>query len=392
MSAAAQRPAPAERHDSPENQEWRARVRQFAEEKIGPLSAKMDRTASLDATLREELFAAGLMSVEIPRGYGGTGGTLCQLILTIEEVARVDPGIAVGVHVHNVLVAGSLLRHATGDQRRKYLPLLATGKIGAFALSEEQAGSDAFALTTLAREDDGGYLLHGRKRWTSNARNADLLLTFALLDDGGPTAFVVPADAPGVSMENRVEQLGVRAAATSDVVFDGTPVRAAQRIGPPGGGQTVAMGGLDLGRLGIAAQMVGLAQGALDVAVGYSRSRVQFGNRIADYQGVQFPLADVASQLAAARALLYETVGLFQRDADPVERIRGTAMAKYTASQVAERAASVAVETLGGNGFTDAYPVERFYRDAKAGKIYEGTSNVLLRTIASIMIGVSPGD
>ncbi|MFD8936909.1 acyl-CoA dehydrogenase family protein [Streptomyces sp. NPDC059578] len=392
MSATPQRPAPAERHDSPENQEWRARVRQFAEEKIGPLSAKMDRTASLDATLREELFAAGLMSVEIPRGYGGTGGTLCQLVLTIEEVARVDPGIAVGVHVHNVLVAGSLLRHATGDQRRKYLPLLATGKIGAFALSEEQAGSDAFALTTVAREDDGGYLLHGRKRWTSNARNADLLLTFALLDDGGPTAFVVPADAPGVSMENRVEQMGVRAAATSDVVFDGTPVRAAQRIGPPGGGQTVAMGGLDLGRLGIAAQMIGLAQGALDVAVGYSRSRVQFGNRIADYQGVQFPLADVASQLAAARALLYETVGLFQRDADPVERIRGTAMAKYTASQVAERAASVAVETLGGNGFTDAYPVERFYRDAKAGKIYEGTSNVLLRTIASIMIGVSPGD
>ncbi|MFD7549600.1 acyl-CoA dehydrogenase family protein [Streptomyces sp. NPDC059816] len=392
MSATPQRPAPAERHDSPENREWRARVRQFAEEKIGPLSAKMDRTASLDATLRAELFAAGLMSVEIPRGYGGTGGTLCQLVLTIEEVARVDPGIAVGVHVHNVLVAGSLLRHATGDQRRKYLPLLATGKIGAFALSEEQAGSDAFALTTVAREDDGGYLLHGRKRWTSNARNADLLLTFALLDDGGPTAFVVPADAPGVSMENRVEQMGVRAAATSDVVFDGTPVRAAQRIGPPGGGQTVAMGGLDLGRLGIAAQMIGLAQGALDVAVGYSRSRVQFGNRIADYQGVQFPLADVASQLAAARALLYETVGLFQRDADPVERIRGTAMAKYTASQVAERAASVAVETLGGNGFTDAYPVERFYRDAKAGKIYEGTSNVLLRTIASIMIGVSPGD
>jgi short-chain 2-methylacyl-CoA dehydrogenase len=387
-----ERPAPAERHDGPENQEWRARVRRFAEERIGPLSATMDKTASLDATLREELFAAGLMSVEVPRGYGGTGGTLCQLVLAIEEVARVDPGIAVGVHVHNVLVAGTLLRHATGDQRRKYLPLLATGKIGAFALSEEQAGSDAFALTTVAREADGGYVLHGRKRWTSNARNADLLLTFALLDDGGPTAFLVPVDAPGVSLENRVEQLGVRAAATSDVVFDGTPVRAAQRIGPPGGGQTVAMGGLDLGRLGIAAQMVGLAQGALDVAVGYSRSRVQFGSRIADYQGVQFPLADVASQLAAARALLYETVGLFQGDADPVERIRSTAMAKYTASQVAERAASVAVETLGGNGFTDAYPVERLYRDAKAGKIYEGTSNVLLRTIASIMIGVGPGD
>nr|WP_275408019.1 acyl-CoA dehydrogenase family protein [Streptomyces sp. SID14515] len=269
---------------------------------------------------------------------------------------------------------------------------MATGRVGAFALSEEQAGSDAFALTTVARKEDAGYVLSGRKRWTSNARNADLLLVFALVDDGGPTAFVVPADAPGVSLDHRVEQMGVRAAATSDVIFDRTPVRAAQRIGPPGGGQTVAMAGLDLGRLGIAAQMIGLAQGALDVAVGYSRSREQFGSRIAEYQGVRFPLADVASHLAAARALLYQAVDLYGRGTDPVELMRLTAMAKYVASEVAERAASVAVETLGGNGYTDAYPVERFYRDAKAGKIYEGTSNVLLRTISSIMIGVSPGD
>ncbi|MCA1272492.1 acyl-CoA dehydrogenase family protein [Streptomyces rubiginosohelvolus] len=382
----------ADHPDSPENQRWRERIRRFAEEEIAPLSTTMDRTATLDATLRKRLFTEGLMSVEIPRGYGGTGGTLCQLILTIEEVARVDPGVAVGVHVHNVLVAGTLLRHASGDQRRQYLPQLATGKVGAFALSEEQAGSDAFALTTVARQDEAGYLLTGRKRWTSNARNADLLLVFALADPGGPTAFVVPVDAPGVSLDDRVEQMGVRAAATSDVIFDRTPVRAAQRVGPPGGGQTVALSGLGLGRLGIAAQMTGLAQGALDAAIGYSRVREQFGSRIADHQGVAFPLADMASRLAAARALLYQAVDHYGRGTDPVELMRLTAMAKYVASEVAERAASVAVETLGGNGYTDAYPVERFYRDAKAGKIYEGTSNVLLRTIASIMIGGNPGD
>ncbi|MGW7531621.1 acyl-CoA dehydrogenase family protein [Amycolatopsis sp. NPDC054798] len=381
-----------ERHDSTANRQWRERVRRFAEEKIAPLSAKMDKSASLDPTLREQLFAEGLMAVEIPRGYGGTGGTLLQLILAIEEVARVDPGVAVGVDVHNVLVAGTVLRHATGDQRRTYLPLLATGKIGAFALSESQAGSDAFALSTTARPVEGGYLLDGRKQWTSNARNADLFLVFALVPDSGPTAFLVPKDTPGVSTEDRNEQLGVRAAHTADVVFEGVQVRTAQRIGPQGGGQTVAMAALDLGRLGIAAQLVGLAQGALDIAVDYSRSREQFGSRIADYQGVQFPLADAASRLAAARALAYEAVDVFLRDDDPVRRMRFAAMAKYTASQVAELAASAAVETLGGNGFTDAFPAERFYRDAKAGKIYEGTSNILLRNIASIMLGVNPGD
>ncbi|MDA3648676.1 acyl-CoA dehydrogenase family protein [Saccharopolyspora indica] len=381
-----------EHHSSPANQQWRDQVRRFAEEAISPLSTGMDRTGELDPGLREQLFAAGLMSVEIPRGYGGTGGTLLQLMLAIEEIARVDPGVAVGVDVHNVLVAGTLLRHATGDQRRQYLPLLATAKVGAFALSEEQAGSDAFALTTTARPDGDGYRITGRKRWTSNARNADLLLAFALVEDSGPTAFLVPADAAGLSVEDHAEQMGVRAAHTADVVFDGTPVRAAQRIGSVGGGQTVAMAALDLGRLGIAAQLVGLAQGALDLAVAYSRSREQFGSRIADYQGVQFPLADAASQLAAARALLYESVDVFQRDTDAVKRMRFAAMAKYTASQIAERAASVAVETLGGNGFTDAYPAERLYRDAKAGKIYEGTSNVLLRNISSIMLGVSAGD
>ncbi|WP_445398905.1 acyl-CoA dehydrogenase family protein [Streptomyces sp. LE64] len=381
-----------ERHDGPEDRQWRQRVRRFAEETVGPLSTTMDKSASLDPVLRERLFSAGLMSVEVPRGYGGHGGTLFHLVLAIEEVSRVDPGVAVGIHVHNVLVAGTLLRHATGDQRRQYLPLLATGRIGAFALSEEHAGSDAFALTTVARPDGAGHVLHGRKRWTSNARNADLLLVFALVEGSGPTAFLVPTDAPGVSLEHRVEQMGVRAAATSDVVLDGTPVRAAQRVGPVGGGQSVGMAALDLGRLGIAAQMVGLAQGALDVAVDYSRSREQFGSRIADHQGVQFPLADVAARLAAARALLYRAVDVHQHDPDPIERMKSTAMAKYVAAQVAERAASVAVETLGGNGFTDAYPVERFYRDAKAGKIYEGTSNVLLRTIASLLIGANRGD
>ncbi|WP_278262533.1 acyl-CoA dehydrogenase family protein [Nocardia sp. AG03] len=378
---------PSEQRDSTADDRWREHVRHFADTEIAPLSTEMDKTATLDPGLRDRLFAEGLMAVEIPRAYGGRGASLRQVLIGIEEVARVDPGVAVGVDVHNILVAGTILRHGTGDQRRQYLPLLASGRIGAFALSEEQAGSDAFALTTVARRVGADYVLTGRKRWTSNARNADLVLTFAHVEGSGPTAFLVPTDAEGVTVDDRVEQLGVRAAATSDVVFDATPVGAARRIGPVGGGQVVAMAALDLGRLGIAAQMIGLARGALDTAIDYSRAREQFGTRIADYQGVQFPLAEVAAQLAAARALLNESVELFERDSDQIDRLRAAAMTKYLAAEVAERAASVAVETLGGNGFTDAYPVARFYRDAKAGKIYEGTANLLLRNIAAILLG-----
>ncbi|WP_016696707.1 acyl-CoA dehydrogenase family protein [Actinoalloteichus spitiensis] len=368
---------------SPEDEAWRAHVRAFAEEHIAPLSDRMDREATLDPGLREKLFSAGLMAVEAPARYGGRGGSLFQVVLTIEEVARVDPGVAVGVDVQNALVVATLLRQGTGDQKRRRLPLLATRQVGAFALSEENAGSDAFAGTTTAvPTSDGGYRIDGRKRWTSNAGQADVFLVFARAEGHGSSAFLVDRTAEGVSVDPRTEQMGVRAAATADLVLSGVRVRRQDCVGGLGGGEGVAIGALDIGRIGIAAQMVGLAQGALDEAVAYSRTREQFGQPIGSYQGVRFTLADIATEIAAARALLYDVTRTVAAGTDIAERLRLTAMAKYFASQVAERAASRALEVLGGNGFTREYPLERFYRDVKAGKIYEGTSNMLLRSIA----------
>ncbi|WP_158889665.1 acyl-CoA dehydrogenase family protein [Amycolatopsis anabasis] len=367
---------------SPEDAAWQAHVRDFARKQIAPLSDEMDRKATLDPGLREKLFAAGLMGIEAPVRYGGRGGSLFQVVLAIEEVARVDPGVAVAVDVQNALIVAALLRQGNGDQKRKYLPLLATRQVGAFSLSEEQAGSDAFAVATTATEKDGGYVLNGRKRWTSNAAQADLFLLFARAEEHGASAFLVERSAAGVTVEPRTEQLGVRAASTADVVLSDVVVRKQQCLGGLGNGEGVAIAALDIGRIGIAAQLVGLAQGALDEALAYSRKREQFGQRIGSFQGVQFTLAEIATEVAAARALLYDVTRIVEGGADIAERLRLSAMAKYFASQVAERAASNAVEVLGGNGFTRDYPVERFYRDAKAGRIYEGTSNILLRGIA----------
>ncbi|WP_424186643.1 acyl-CoA dehydrogenase family protein [Actinokineospora sp. G85] len=371
----------------PADQEWRDRARTFAEKRIAPLSATMDKSATLDPAVRTALFEEGFMGVEIPRRYGGAGGGLFQMMIVIEEIARVDPGVAVGVDVHNALVAATLLRQAGGDQRRQFLPRLAAGAVGAFALSEEQAGSDAFALSTTATPDGDTYVLSGRKRWTSNARNADLFLLFATVPGKGPTAFLVDRDTAGITLDHRVEQLGVRAAATSDLVLDGAVVRKDRCVNGVGNGQAVAVAALDVGRVGIAAQLVGLAQGALDLAVDYARGREQFGSRVGDYQGVRFPLAQAATEVAAARTLTYEVVRQIEHGADPVERLRAAAMAKLFASQVADRTAALAVEVLGGNGYTDAYPAERLYRDAKAGRIYEGTDNILLRGIGAILLG-----
>lgn len=370
---------------------WQAHVRDFARREVAPLSDRMDRAAALAPGLREKLFTAGLMAVEAPVRYGGKGGSLFQVVLTIEEVARVDPGVAVAVDVQNALIVATLLRHASGDQKRRYLPLLATRRIGAFSLSEEQAGSDAFAVTTTATAKAGDYVLNGRKRWTSNAAQADLFLVFARVEGHGVSAFVVERGDAGVSVVPGAEQLGVRAAATADVVLEDVVVQSRQRcVGGLGHGESVAIAALDIGRLGIAAQLVGLAQGALDEAVAYSRRRRQFGKRIGSFQGVQFALADIATEVVAARALLYEVTGIVSDGAPVDERLRLSAMAKYFASQVAERAASRAVEVLGGNGFTRDYPVERFYRDAKAGSIYEGTSNILRRGIAGSLAEEGP--
>ncbi|KNB50556.1 acyl-CoA dehydrogenase family protein [Streptomyces caatingaensis] len=372
-----------------EDAAWRERVRAFAREHVAPLSDAMDRAAALDPGLREKLFAAGLMAVEAPARYGGGGGSLRRVALTIEEIARTDPGVAVAVDVQNALIVATLLRQGSGDQRRRHLPLLATRRVGAFALSEEGAGSDAFAGTTAAvpAPDGDGWLVTGRKRWTSNAGAADLFLVYARTEGHGSSAFLVERAAEGLDVVPRTEQLGVRAASTADLVLEDVRVRRADCVGGIGNGEGVAIAALDIGRIGIAAQLVGLAQGALDEAVAYSGRREQFGRPVGEFQGVRFTLADMATDVAAARALLYDVVRDVEAGADIAERLRMSAMAKYFASQVAERTASRAVEVLGGNGFTREYPVERFYRDAKAGKIYEGTSNILLNSISRSLGG-----
>ncbi|WFE98681.1 acyl-CoA dehydrogenase family protein [Micromonospora sp. WMMD964] len=373
----------SERHTA-----WRDAVRDFAETEVRPLVGEMDAASALDPTLLKKLVPAGLMGIEIPRTYGGAGQDLLAVLIAIEELAAVDPAVAVFVDVQNALVASAVLRHGTGDQKRRYLPRLATGLAGAYAISEEQAGSDAFALTTRAEPRGQGYLLHGRKCWTTSAAEAGLFLVFARVDGaaGGLTAFLVDRDSPGLTVGPPRSKLGIRASSTCDVRLDGVPVGRENVLGRVGAADLLAMETLNVGKLGIAAQLVGLARGALHEALGYAQRREQFGEPIVAYQGVLFPLARLAAELEAARVLLYDAVRVLHHGT-PTDRLRVSAMAKYLASEVAERAASQAVETLGGNGFTTAHPVEKLYRDAKVGKIYEGTSNIQFRTIGAILVG-----
>ncbi|RKN45515.1 acyl-CoA dehydrogenase [Micromonospora endolithica] len=367
---------------------WRDAVRDFAETEVRPLVGEMDAASALDPTLLKKLVPAGLMGIEVPRAYGGAGHDLLAVLIAIEELAAVDPAVAVFVDVQNALVASAVLRHGTGDQKRRYLPRLATGLAGAYAISEEQAGSDAFALSTRAEADGRGYLLHGRKCWTTSAAEAGLFLVFARVDgaSGGLTAFLVDRDSPGLTVGPPKAKLGIRASSTCDVRLDGVPVGRENVLGRVGAADLLAMETLNIGKLGIAAQLVGLARGALHEALTYAQRREQFGEAIVSYQGVLFPLARLAAELEAARVLLYDAVRVLHHGT-ATDRLRVSAMAKYLASEVAERAASQAVETLGGNGFTTAHPVEKLYRDAKVGKIYEGTSNIQFRTIGAILVG-----
>ncbi|TMQ90977.1 acyl-CoA dehydrogenase [Actinomadura soli] len=370
---------------------WRDRVRAFAEDTVAPLVDDMDHKGRLDDGLVAALFAEGLMSVETPLRYGGQGLTFLDAVAAVEEVARICPGVAVAVDVHNILVTGAILRDGDGDQRRRYLPRLAGSVMGAFALSEEDAGSDAFALATVAEPDGPGWRITGRKRWTSNALAAGLFLVFARTGQRSVTAFLVDRDAPGLAVAEPADQLGMRAARTADLVLDGVPVRGDQALGGPGRGELLALRALTLGRVGIAAQLVGLAQGALDVAARYVTGRRQFGRPVAEFQGVRFPLAESAAEIAAARALCYRAAdavagGAVAGGAAEAEQIRLAAMAKYVASQAAQRAAVRAVDAMGGNGTRREHRAEKFYRDAKVGTIYEGTSNILLNAIASELL------
>lgn len=364
-----------------------ATVRHWAQDRLRPRVAGMDRAALIPRELIDELFALGVMGVQIPAAYGGAGGSVRDAALVIDELARVDPSVAVCVDVQNVLVNSALLRWGSPEQQARWLPRLAADTVGAYALTEPEAGSDAFALQTRARPAGRDYLLTGGKVWITNAREAGLFVVFATVaPDRGPhgiTAFLVPRDTPGLTVGPGEDKLCLRASSTCRLHLDGVRVGRPDMLGEEGDGYDIAIDTLNLGRIGIGAQMVGLASGALVEASAYALSRRQFGQPIADFQGVQLPLARVATEIEAARLLVHDAARLADDGGSVPELLTRAAMAKYLGAQVAERAASVAVETFGGNGFSPDHPAEKRYRDAKIGQVYEGTSTILLRAIAA---------
>jgi len=358
-------------------------VRRFAEETIAPSVRAMDDEQQLASGLVQKLTELGLMGIEVPEALGGSGGSFFDAVLAIEAISRVDPGVAVLVDVHNTLVVNAIRRWANEDQRAHWLAKLAAGTVGAYALSEAGAGSDAFALQTRAEKLDGAYRLSGRKLWISNAKEAGLFLIFATLDAAagyrGITAFFVEKGTDGFAVGRKEDKMGIRASSTCELLLDGCVVPAENLLGEEGKGYKIAIETLNEGRIGIGAQMLGLAEGAWAHAAKYARERRQFGKPIAEFQAVQFALAEMATEIEAAKLLVYNAARL--KDAGQ-PYVSEAAMCKLFASQVAESVASKCVEIFGGNGFVRDYPAEKFYRDAKIGKIYEGTSNMQLMTIA----------
>jgi len=368
---------------------FRDTVRRFARERIGPHVRAMDDAAVFRKDLLHEMFELGLMGVEIPEEFGGQGGSFFLAVLAIEAIAETDPAAAVIVDVQNTIVNNVLLRWGTPEQKVNFLPRLATDTVGAFALSEAGSGSDAFALTTRAVREGECFRLTGRKLWITNAAEAGVFILFANANPEaghrGITCFLVERETPGFEVGKKEDKLGIRASSTCELILDDCRVPAANVIGEVGKGYKVAIETLNEGRIAIGAQMVGLAQGALDHAIAYARQRKQFGQPIAEFQGVQFELARMATAAEAARLLVYNAARM--RDAG-VPFVTEAAMAKLYASEVAESNASRAVEIFGGVGFTKDYPVEKLYRDAKIGRIYEGTTNMQMMTIAKQLLGV----
>jgi short-chain 2-methylacyl-CoA dehydrogenase len=356
---------------------FRASVREFSRSEIAPHVRAMDAEAHFRPDLLKKLFDLGLMGIEIPEEYGGQGGSFIQAVLAVEEIAAVDPAAAVIVDVQNTLVINALMNHGTKDQKARYLPRLAKDTVGAYALSEAGSGSDAFALQTRATQTADGYVLNGRKLWITNAAEAGIFLVFANTNPEagykGITCFIVEREASGLSIGHKEDKLGIRASSTCEVILDGVDVPTSQVLGEVGKGYKIAIETLNEGRIGIGGQMVGLAQGAFDHSIAYARQRKQFGQPIAEFQGIQFQIAEMAVEIEAARLLVYNAARL-REEGKPF--ITEAAMAKYFASEMAERVASRAVEIHGGAGFTKDYPVEKLYRDAKIGRIYEGTNNM----------------
>ena len=363
-------------------------VRSFADEKIRPLVSKMDHDAKMPRDLIDACFELGLMGIEIPDSFGGAGSTFFMSVLVVEELAKVDASVAVLVDVQNTLFNNALLRWGTEAQKKKYCPKLATQWVGAYALSEAGSGSDAFALACKAVDKGDHYELTGQKLWITNANEAELFIVIANADPSkgykGITAFFVEKGTPGFTIGKKEDKLGIRASSTCELMFENCKVPKENVLGEVGKGYKIAIETLNEGRIGIASQMVGLAQGAYEHALRYAQERKQFGQAISEFQAVQFELSNMAMQIEASRLLTYNAARL--RDVGSAF-IKEAAMAKLFASRTAEYVASKAIEIFGGNGFTREYPVEKYFRDQKVGAIYEGTSNMQLMVIAKQILG-----
>ncbi len=365
---------------------FRASVREFAEGEVRPRVEAMEHGSKLDAEIIKQCFDLGLMAIESPEEYGGAGSTIFNAIVAIEELARVDASVSVFVDVHNTLVTNAFMRWATDDQKKKYLPQMAESRVGAYALSEAASGSDAFALKTRALDKGDHYELNGQKLWITNGNEAEIFIVFATVDPEagykGITAFIVEKQFEGFSVGKKEDKLGIRASSTTELILDNCKVPKENVLGEAGKGYKVSIETLNEGRIGIGAQMLGIAQGAYEAALRYTKEREQFGQKIGDFQAVQFQLAEMAVEIEATRLLVYNAARL--KDAGK-PFVKEAAIAKLYSSRCAERVSSKAIELFGGYGYVKDYPVEKFWRDSKIGAIYEGTSNMQLQTIAKLI-------
>jgi alkylation response protein AidB-like acyl-CoA dehydrogenase len=372
---------------SDEETMFRDAVAEFAEEEVRPRVQAMERAGRLDPEIIPTFFELGLMGIEVPERYGGAGGTLMMMTLAVEAMSRVDASAAILMDVQNTLVNYPITRYGSDAQKQKYLPRLTGDTVGAYALSEAGSGSDAFGLATRAEKSGDGWVLDGRKLWITNGAEAGIYVIFANADPSagyrGITAFIVERDFPGFSVGKKEHKLGIRASSTTELILDQCQVPAENVLGPEGKGYKIAIETLNEGRIGIGAQMIGVARGALDTTLAYVKERHQFGKPIADFQAIQFQLAQAATELEAARLMVYNAARLKDAGRPFTEE---AAMAKLFSSQVCERVTSLCVELHGGYGYTEDYPVEKYYRDAKIGAIYEGTSNMQLQTIAKSLL------
>jgi alkylation response protein AidB-like acyl-CoA dehydrogenase len=366
---------------------FRDAVAAFAADEVKPRVQAMERAGRIDPVLVAQYFEMGLMGIEVPEQYGGSGGSLMMVTLAVEEISKHDAAAAIVVDVQNTLVNYPINRYGSDALRAKYLPRLTSDTIGAYALSEPSSGSDAFAMRTRAEKRGDAWILTGRKMWITNGAEAGIYVVFASTnpDAGykGITAFVVERDFPGFSVGKKEEKLGIRASSTTELILDGVEVPEENVLGPVGQGYKVAIETLNEGRIGIGAQMIGVSQGALAAATAYALDREQFGKTLSEFQGIQFQLAQARTETEAARLMVYNAARL--KDAGHDISMQG-AMSKLFSSQVAERVTSISLELFGGYGYTTDYPAEKFYRDAKIGAIYEGTSNMQLNTIAKAML------